>query len=175
MLAIATALLITQAAQPAPAQPSQRPAPCTSEGHAQFDFFVGDWDVYQNGTDRQVATSKWERLYNGCGVRENWMPLQGGAGGSLNAYDPATGQWHQTWIGSGGGGHIEFTGGLTEGGVVLTGYWPGSGPNGENGLTRMTYSRAGEGAVRQHGEFSADHGVTWVTTFDLLYRPRSGD
>lgn len=169
MLAIAAALLVAQAASAQ--QRTTPPPPCASEGHAQFDFFVGEWDVYRNGTDQLVAHSKWERLYNGCGVRENWMPLRGGGGGSLNSYDPATGRWHQTWVGSGGGGHIDFVGGLTEGGMVLTGWWPGSGPGGADGLTRMTYSEAGEGSVRQHGEFSPDQGVTWVTTFDLLYRP----
>jgi hypothetical protein len=37
---------------------------------------------------------------NGCAIRENWMPLNGNAGGSLSGYDPATRRWHQTWIGS---------------------------------------------------------------------------
>jgi hypothetical protein len=167
LLTAAVALLVAQAASPA-APPSP---PCASEAHAQFDFFLGEWDVYRGNSDTLVAHSKWERLYNGCAVRENWMPLRGGEGGSLNSLDPATGRWHQTWVGSGGGGRVEFVGGMAGEAMVLTGWWPGSGPNGEDGLTRMTYSRAGEGAVRQHGEFSPDNGVSWATSFDLLYRP----
>ena len=61
-----------------------------------------------------------------------------------------------------------------DGAIVLTGSWPGSGPKGEDGLTRMTYSPLPQGAVRQHGEFSADGGASWVTTFDFTYRPHQG-
>jgi hypothetical protein len=152
-------------------QSTPQPAPCADPAHAQFDFFVGEWDVYSAKSNTLVAHSRWERLYNGCAVRENWMPLKGAAGGSLNSYEPATGRWHQTWIGGGGGGHVDFDGGFANDEMALTGWWPGSGPKGEDGLTRMTYSKLAGGAVRQHGEFSADNGVTWQTSFDLIYRP----
>lgn len=175
MLALAAALLFAQASAPQAASPPPPPSPCADAAHAQFDFFLGDWDVYPAGSDKVVAHSRWERLYNGCGVRETWMPLKGGAGGSLNSYEPATGRWHQTWIGGGGGGHVDFDGGLAEGAMVLTGWWPKSGPRGEDGLTRMTYSRLDGGAARQHGEFSADNGLSWTTTFDLIYRPHKAD
>ena len=81
MILFAASLLFAQAAAAQAAPPP--PPPCADEAHAQFDFFVGEWDVYPNGSDRLIAHSKWERLYNGCGVRENWMPVSGkGAGGS---------------------------------------------------------------------------------------------
>jgi hypothetical protein len=100
------------------------------------------------------------------------MPLKGQAGGSLSGYDPVRKLWHQTWIGS-APGPVFFDGGPAGGRMVLTGAWRGSGPNGEDGLTRMTYSREAGGAVRQHGEFSADHGLTWQTSFDFIYRPHA--
>ena len=179
MLAIATALLFAQASAAQPASPPPPPPPspptCTGPAYAAFDFWVGDWDVYRSGKDKLVAHSKIEKLYAGCAIRENWMPLKGADGGSLNNLDPATGRWHQTWIGS-APGRAEFEGGLVDDKMVLTGYWNGSGPNGEDGLTRMTYSRQNGGAVRQFGEFSADHGLTWQTSFDLIYRPhKAGD
>ena len=37
---------------------------------------------------------------------------------------------------------------------------------------RLAGLRLEGGAVRQHGEFSADHGLTWQTTFDFTYRPQ---
>ncbi len=174
MLAIASALLLAQTAAAQPTLPP--PQPCASEGHGQFDFFVGEWDVYPAAApERMVARSKWERLYNGCALRENWMPLSGrGNGGSLNDYDAATCRWHQRWIGS-ADGHVDFDGGFADGKMVLTGWWPGSGPKGEDGLTRMTYSRLQDGAVRQLGQFSADHGLNWVTSFDFIYRPHKGE
>ncbi|MGN3973398.1 hypothetical protein [Tsuneonella sp. SYSU-LHT278] len=171
MSAIAVLLL----AQLSPAGSAPVPVPssprCEGEDFAAFDFWVGEWDVYPNGKDVQVARSKVEKLYSGCAVRENWMPLKGGGGGSLNAFDPVSGLWHQTWVGS-APGSVHFTGGPSGDRMVLTGRWKGSGPNGEDGLARMTYSRL-DGSVRQQGEFSGDHGLTWQTTFDLIYRPRT--
>jgi hypothetical protein len=166
------AALLLPLAQAAIAQaPSPAPPPsCSGEGFDAFDFWVGEWDVYPYGKDRLVAHSRIEKLYNGCAIRENWMPLNGKPGGSLSNYEPRTGRWHQEWIGS-APGRVEFDGGPVAGGMVLTGWWAGSGPNGEDGLTRMTYTKLDGGAVRQHGEFSADHGVSWVTSFDFTYRP----
>jgi hypothetical protein len=174
MLAIASALFIAQAAsaQAPPTPPAPTPPPCEAPEFRALDFWVGEWDVYQAGGNRLVAHSKIEKLYRDCAIRENWMPLGGAGGGSLSGYDPASKRWHQTWFGS-APGPVAFEGGPVAGGMVLTGWWAGSGPNGEDGLTRMTYSPAGEGAVRQHGEFSADHGVSWATSFDLIYRPAS--
>ena len=156
-------------AQAAAAQATPPPA-CTGEEHAALDFWVGEWDVYPSGRDTLVARSRIEKLYGGCGIRENWMPLRGSTGGSLSGYDPISRRWHQTWIGS-APGVVRFEGGPVDGRMVLTGWWPGSGPGGEDGLTRMTYSRADGGAVRQFGEFSADHGLTWQASFDFIYRP----
>ena len=167
---IATLLLLAQAAATsAPAPPA--PPKCDGAEYAAFDFWVGEWDVFAAGSDKQVASSRIEKLYNGCAVRENWMPLKGADGGSLNGYDPRTKRWHQTWIGS-SPGPVHFEGGLTEGSMVLTGSWPGSGPKGEDGITRLSYSRVETASVRQHGEFSADEGKTWQTTFDFIYRPK---
>lgn len=159
------AVLVAQAA--AAASP---PPKCEGEAYAAFDFWIGEWDVYRSGTDTPVARSRIEKLYGGCAIRESWMPLKGGGGGSLSGHDPASGRWHQTWIGS-APGPVHFDGGPSGGAMVLTGWWPGSGPGRADGLTRMTYSPLGDGAVRQLGEFSADHGLTWATSFDLIYRP----
>ena len=177
MLVPLASMLLAQAAAAQASPPQAAPPPsCTGPEHAALDFWVGDWDVYPNGKDDLVAHSKIEKLYNGCAIRENWMPLRGANGGSLSGFDPATGRWHQTWIGS-APGVVRFEGGPAVDSMVLTGWWPASGPNGEDGLTRMTYSRVEGDAVRQFGEFSADHGLTWQPSFDFIYRPHepSGD
>jgi hypothetical protein len=162
------AQLATSEDMPSPAAP---PSKCEGSEFSSFDFWVGEWDVFPSGKDNLVARSRVEKMYRGCALRENWMPRKGTGGGSLNAYDPARGLWHQTWVGS-VAGLVDVTGGPVDGAMVLTGRWVGSGPRGEDGLTRMTYTRRPDGMVRQHGEFSGDHGITWQTTFDLIYRPR---
>ena len=55
------------------------PPACAGPEHRQFDFWVGHWDVYPTGKRKLVAHSLIEKLYAGCAIRENWMPLGGNA------------------------------------------------------------------------------------------------
>lgn len=162
--------MMQQAPATAPASPP--PNPCAGEEYAAFDFWLGEWDVYQTGSETQVATSSIEKVSNGCAVRETWMPLRGGGGASLTTLDPQSGTWNQLWVG-GQPGRIVFEGGMVEGRMVLTGYW-GRDAEGQPSLVRMTYNAGDDGSVRQAGQASSDHGLTWSDSFDLTYRPKSG-
>jgi hypothetical protein len=163
-------LLFAQAgATPLPAPPP----PCASAAHDDFDFWVGEWEVFPNLKDPtkapMIARSRIEKLYGGCAVRENWMPLKGTGGGSLNAYDRGSRHWHQAWIGS-DGTRVEFEGGLVAGAMVLAGNWRDVNGPGQDGLIRMTYTALDKDTVRQHGQISTNHGLTWSDNFDFLYR-----
>ena len=157
-------------ADPAPPAPVQPPTPCASDAHAGFDFWVGEWVVTPNGAEEPVAHSSIQRLHNGCAVREQWMPFRGEGGSSLSHYHADSGVWNQVWIGS-GGERVEFEGGRAGEAMVLSGYW-GRDPQGNPVLVRMTYTPSSDGSVRQHGETSTDHGLSWQTGFDFIYRPR---
>jgi len=166
MLTAAIALVLGQAAALAATPPPQ--PKCEGTNHEAFDFWVGEWAVFPNGGDQQVADSRIEKVSEGCAVRETWMPFQGRGGSSLSTYDPATGGWHQLWVG-GAPGRVFFDGGAVDGGMVLTGYWRRN-AQGDRMLVRMTYSLEEDGSVRQYGEASADHGRTWSDAFDYIYR-----
>jgi len=160
------------------AQTTAEPKPplsgCNTPQQAQFDFWVGEWDVFPYGKETQVASSKIEKLYNGCAIRENWMPKKGSGGGSLSNFDPRSGRWQQVWIGS-QAGRVEFDGGFTDGKMVLTGNWPNVLGPGRDALIRMTYSRESDGSVRQLGEQSVDQGLTWGPSFDFIYRRKKSE
>ena len=160
-LLLSSGVAASQASSPSPA--------CTAPEHRQFDFWVGYWDVYPTGKDKLVAHSLIEKLYAGCTIRENWMPLSKNEGGSLNMFDPATHKWHQTWQDS-QNGRVEFDGNMVDGKMVLTGDWKGANGPGKDALTRMTYSPGADGSVRQLGEQSTDGGKTWSPSFDFTYR-----
>jgi hypothetical protein len=172
VLLVAGACLVSGAAlaqtQQAPA--STPPPACESAQHRQFDFWVGRWDVYPTGKDQLVAHSLIENLYRGCVIRENWMPLKGTDGGSLNTYDPGDKRWHQVWMDA-ANGRVSFDGELQDGKMVLTGNWRGAATPGQDGLVRMTYSKLDAGAVRQFGEISTDKGKSWKPFFDFTYKP----
>lgn len=152
-------------------QPSPPASPCASPAYRSFDFWVGKWEVRPNGKDVIVAHSLIERLYNGCAIRENWMPLGGaGGGGSLSNYDSSTSGWRQAWVDS-SGTRVDFVGDYVGDQMVLTGLWRGVLGPGKDGLVRMTYSRQPGGKVRQLGEVSTDNGKTWSPSFDFIYSP----
>lgn len=170
MLDILTALVLAQTAVAAEAEPSPAPPPARCEGpnYDAFDFWIGEWIVFPRGAETQVADSRIEKVSAGCAIRETWMPLQGGGGTSLSAYDPQDGAWHQLWVGQ-TPGRVFFDGGPIDGAMVLTGYW-GKDSAGNPSLVRMTYTVQEDGSVRQHGQASSDHGLSWSDSFDLVYR-----
>jgi hypothetical protein len=168
LLVSAFAVQTTTAATP----PAPPPPACTAPEHRQFDFWVGTWDVYRTGTDRLVGHSLIERLYAGCVIRENWLPLNGQGGSSLNTYRPEDPGWRQLWADS-SNSWAEFRGGLVDGAMVISGVWRGAAGPGSTPLIRIRYSRGEDGSVRQEGHASTDNGVTWTPSFDFTYRPRS--
>lgn len=151
------------------APPAPPPPACTGPEHNQFDFWVGEWTVTPTSKPTVVASSRIEKLYGNCAVRENWMPFKGTPGGSLNNY--VEGRWRQTWVDA-ANSRVEFVGGLVDGKMVLVGDWKGVNGPGKDALIRMTYSKNADGSVRQHGEQSTDFGVTWSTNFDFTYHPK---
>lgn len=165
---VLTMMLQSPAAAPPTAAP---PPPCTSPDYRAFDFWVGEWDVFPNGGDKQVATSSIEAMFGGCAIRETWQPLSGAGGGSFSHFDRDLRRWRQAWV-DGFGGRVDFDGGAVDGKMVLTGLWRHAAGPGQHALTRMTYTVNPDGSVRQHGEQSVDHGLTWTTSFDFVYRPR---
>lgn len=142
---------------------------CHSAESRQFDFWVGKWDVYSKKAPTKLsAHSLIEKLYEGCAVRENWMPNDpANAGGSLNAYDVQAKRWRQFWTDS-SGSIAEFTGGWNGKAMVIQGVWPQ--PGAPRQITRITYTPLADGSVEQRGEASDDGGASWAPSFDLLYR-----
>lgn len=161
------------ATTPGLASAQATPPTCSAPEYRQFDFWLGEWDVFPTGKANQVASSRIEKLYGGCAVRENWMPKSNPGGGSLNGFDSHDRLWHQTWIDN-SGTRVEFSGGLVGRDMILTGLWRDLLGPGKDALVRMTYSPAADGSVRQLGEQSVDFGRSWQPSFDFTYRPKSG-
>jgi hypothetical protein len=154
------------------AQPAVRP--CAAAERAQFDFWVGQWDVYATGTTNLVAHSLIEKLYDGCAIRENWMPFANAGGGSISAYLPKKGKWQQTWIDSTGELAV-FEGGRQGSSMIIEGVWPNVAGPGRDALVRITYTPGTDGAVRQSGVQSTDNGKSWQPSFDFTYKRAKQD
>jgi hypothetical protein len=103
----------------------------------------------------------------GRSLMENWSS-GGGAftGKSLNTYDGIEKKWKQFWVDS-GGGLLELSGGIVDGGMVLTGTRHNR--KGDEVMHKITWTPNEDGSVRQLWEQSTDGGTTWSTVFDGHY------
>jgi tetratricopeptide (TPR) repeat protein len=142
--------------------------PCDDEEFHRFDFWIGEWNVLQNG--QVVGTNRIERISEGCALFESWEDASGVAGHSINFYDPHADRWKQTWVG-GSGGILEFVevddADYDDGAMrfVATSH----DRQGRASLQRMTFYDQADGSVRQLIEQSTDGGATWSPSFDGRY------
>lgn len=161
--------LLALLAHPAPAQTAP---PCSLPEHRQFDFWIGDWEVYDSSGTRlgeNLVTSE----LGGCALMEHWQASRGASrGNSYNIYDRRTGRWHQTWVDN-GGLLLLLDGGLQGAAMVLQGQIRD--PTGAIVEQRISWSPAPDGVVRQHWEQSKDGGASWTTVFDGYYRRRAAN
>ena len=149
--------------------------PCASPNHRAFDFWIGVWDVTANG--QPAGVNRIEVIDGGCALLERWTSARGNfTGHSLNSFSRTDGQWHQTWVDS-GGTRLELAGGRQDrpdgasglGPMVLEGEAPD--PEGVLRRNRITWTPGADGSVGQHWE--VHDGETWNTAFDGQYRRRT--
>ena len=145
----------------------QQPRPCSATEYRQFDFWLGEWEVTNNG---QVSgKNKITVILNGCVLLEEWQGQSGYTGKSFNRYDATTGKWQQHWVDS-QGAELRLEGGIVDGKMVLSGE---ALQNDEKIINRITWTPNEDGSVRQHWESSKDDGESWTTLFDGLYEKKS--
>ncbi len=147
--------------------------PCSSlpAAHA-FDFWLGDWDVYQ--TSNPTVKTGFNRITSqsgGCVILESWESQGAHSGVSINYFDPGSGKWQQKWAGS-GQDILEFYDGEYRDGAMRF-KWDGRNPDGTTFPGRLTFTHLPSGEVRQHSQRSPDHGNTWVDVYDFTYIRRN--
>ena len=157
VLPVILALLVVSAI--ASAQQPARPS-CTSAEYRQFDFWIGEWEVFLPG-GKKAGDSRIESIAAGCALLENWSGNGGFSGKSLNSYDLEDKRWHQSWVDS-SGSRLELAGSYADKRMVLSSA-PGT------TVQRIAWSINDDGSVRQLWESTADGGKTWTVQFDGKY------
>jgi hypothetical protein len=140
--------------------------PCDAPAYHQFDFWLGSWQVSENG--KPAGTNRIDRLLAGCALLENWVGSDASRGHSLNFYDPKRRLWQQTWIDN-AAGVLNLTGHFAGGRMVLSGDSRAAGSQ-RKIRDRITWTPNADGTVRQLWDRSTDGGRTWQIIFDGLYR-----
>ena len=141
--------------------------PCEdNEAFAEFDFWVGEWDVH-GPAGGFAGTNSIQKEERGCVLLERWENSAGGTGQSINYVDGITGEWVQVWNAE-GGSQINIRGGMTDDGMLLTGTLHTIG-NDTTIPFRALWTLLPDGRVRQFFEQSTDGGETWTTWFEGFY------
>ena len=162
---IAVAMLTTSTAWAQSGEP--RPVKhCATPQHRQFDFWIGEWDVTQNG--KTAGQNSIRSILNGCALSEEWSGTGGFKGSSLNFYDDETKRWHQTWIDS-QGQSLMLEGSFSGGAMVLQSIDRSAG----GPRHRITWTLLDDRSVRQLWQTQEESNAEWKTAFDGRYMRRS--
>jgi hypothetical protein len=176
--ALAIALLLgflaphrARAAEAAPAKP------CDTAPYHQFDFWLGDWRVYDGTNGQLVAKDHIETQFQGCVVQQTLtfvtdMYRKPGvayrlAGASTSRFDGQ--QWLQLWVDNQWGAIIMKGAPTKDGDMVLDTAIPSRGRD-----VRLIWKREPGGVVRIL-QYVADTGSgKWEQYGDLIYRREAG-
>lgn len=161
-------LILLAAFLPLALHAAEPPEPCTAPEYRQFDFWLGDWDVF-NLAGKQVGRNRITLEQGECVLHEHWVDMQGGTGESFNIYDARRGVWHQTWVAA-TGNLLLLDGGWQDDRMILSGEQPL--PDGGTLSHRISWIPQDDGSVHQVWDQSTDNGNTWQTGFHGIYRKR---
>lgn len=143
--------------------------PCFNNQQArEFDFWIGEWNVFVTGTTALAGHSIIQKISGGCAILENWNSSLS-EGKSLNFIDDSTGKWKQVWVGSYPNGKQDFVNGVySEGAMRFT--FTTRDAQGIINQGKFTFFNEGANQVRQLSETSADSGKTWNVNYDFTYK-----
>lgn len=163
-----------------------REAWCPEPEVAQFDFWLGEWDVqnrnrppagerwYETGT----ATNRVYTVVGGCAVVEHWrghaFPGAGLIQGfSLRAWDPAAGRWELVllWPTDGSPRFGNPAGVFEDGRADFHNRF--TTPAGDTVLTRLSFHDMEEDAFTWSDGLSRDGGRTWESSWRMRQRRRA--
>jgi len=139
-----------------------------SQKDGQFDFWVGEWDVYKYGTDTLLGHSHIESVLNRYVIKETYSSSRSPyEGTSFSKYNQINNKWEQYWVDN-SGVTLHIVGAYSDNKMILS--------NKEERSTGSTYNKLiwtdlKEKGVRQTWKQSLD-GISWNTIYDGHYIPK---
>jgi hypothetical protein len=141
---------------------------CNDPKAHEFDFWIGKWKVYKNGTDTIVGYNVISRVADGCALLESYKSARSNyTGNSLNKYNPVTGKWQQFWVDN-SGLTLFIQGDYRDNQLVMEN--EDKNADGTTTNNRITWFKNQDGTVRQYWQQSPDRGKTWNVAFDGIYK-----
>lgn len=137
-----------------------------------FDFWIGEWNLTWEDPDGSTGTgfNTIERVLNDAVIKENFEGQTGAytgyIGKSYSVYQPASGEWKQTWVDN-SGGYLDFTGEFEDDRRLFT--RTGTDQNGDPIMQRMVFYDIQEESFTWDWEVSRDNGQSWILNWRIQY------
>ena len=147
---------------------SENNCACCTEQHKAFDFWLGDWTVYNSNGD-VVGSNKLVKLQDSCVMQENWVATNGtNTGTSYNFYDQKDSTWNQVWI-SNSGNILRLKGNLNSDGEMVLRSELIAGKKG-NYYNQITWFEDEDDNVVQRWDILTEEGKKIKTVFEGIYK-----
>jgi hypothetical protein len=170
---VGVCLSLPLSADPAPATSSKAAGTCDTPQHHQFDFWVGDWQVFEAKSNQLVAYDRVEKLAHGCIVQQNLTMI-------TDLYRGPGVPWRMSGIGVNrfdGEGWLELWADDTWGAIALRGMPDASAamvlttvvPSRNRDL-KLVWEKKPDGSVRQLQYVAPAGSGKWQLFGDLIYR-----
>lgn len=145
-------------------------APCSGEKYAQFDFWEGNWNVYDT-KGKLIGTNKLIKMQSNCVMQENWeSKTSPNKGTSYNYYNKVDDTWNQVWVDN-SGFSLVLKGNLVDGKMILKSDLI-KGKKGDF-YNRVTWSKNPDGSVTQVWEYLNKEGKVISEAFRGIYKKAS--
>ena len=70
---------------------------CCSKNYQSFDFWVGEWDVF-NTDNQQIGENSITKQYDNCVLQEKWVSKGILKGTSYSFFNKVDASWNQIWV-----------------------------------------------------------------------------
>ncbi|TMM32273.1 hypothetical protein FDT66_02070 [Polaribacter aestuariivivens] len=141
--------------------------PCAGIEYNQFDFWIGDWSVYDT-KNNLIGKNKIQKIQENCALQENWVSnTSSNKGTSYNFYNKIDNSWNQVWIDNTGFSLI-LKGNLVDEKMVLKSKLIESEKG--NYYNRITWHKNKDNSVTQVWEYVNEKGKVISEVFRGIYK-----
>lgn len=150
---------------------SQTPKiPCDTDKHNEFNFWVGDWNVF-DVDGKLIGTNNILKMQSNCVMQENWeSKVSASKGTSYNYVNLTDTSWNQVWIDN-SGFSLVLKGNLKNGSMILKSELIKN-QQGEY-YNRVTWTPNKNGSVTQLWELISKEGKVIREAFRGIYKKKT--
>lgn len=142
---------------------------CCSAPYRQFDFWLGDWNVYDT-SGKKIGENKIVLMQDSCLLQENWTSMGQHRGTSYNYFNKTDSTWNQVWIAN-NGNILELKGNRSGNKMVLKSALVKADKGGYY-YNRISWEQMPDGSVIQQWDILDNKDNNLSAVFKGIYRKK---